>query len=271
MARINIEERFWFDPRLAALQDKLGRAQAIGEVFIFWRLAQEQFVQGKLVTEQQFKLSGLSEALLEVGFAERYPEGIYAKGSERHFQWLLERKEAGKLGGSRKSEAKTLAAQQREQRKRSIQQNQTLSTSNHKQPQPSTSTSTSTSVKETTIAQNEFARVYELYPRKLGKKRGFAKLKTIFRLPENIVKFEIAVKNYTQHCAFEKKEPRYIMHFSTFVNCWEDWVESVKFEKPKPQPLFNQTDPALLKDLDQPFPETNKNVLELIRKAKRDL
>ncbi len=141
MARINIEEKFWFDPRLRALQKKLGDAEAIGQILTFWRLAQEQFKEKKLITESQFKVAGLKEDLFECEWAIRTDNGIRCKGDKRNFGWLLERKEAGRNGGIKSGKSRKLS-------KIETKQNQIVSVSKTKQNEPSTSTSTSYSLKK---------------------------------------------------------------------------------------------------------------------------
>lgn len=77
-----------------------------------------------------------------------------------------------------------------------------------------------------TIVQNlDFGRAYDLYPRKIGKKKGIEYLKRHLKSVADLEKFETAVKNYAAYCDTEKTELQYIKQFSTFCHCWEDWVE----------------------------------------------
>ncbi|CAK9250661.1 unnamed protein product [Sphagnum jensenii] len=105
LARINLEEKIWMDPRLKALSQKLGsEAMAIGYVILFWRLAQSMFIKGRLVTENQFKLAGLPDSLFDCEFAVKTEHGIRAKGDKKNFGWLVERIEAGRKGGKKTAE-----------------------------------------------------------------------------------------------------------------------------------------------------------------------
>ncbi len=97
MARINIEEEFWQEvmPLIAQFGDQ---DKAIGTVIRFWRFAQTKHKSGKFISEQDFKAQGFPESLIPI-FAKRTPSGIQAKGSEKHFSWLKQKKDAGKAGG----------------------------------------------------------------------------------------------------------------------------------------------------------------------------
>ena len=65
--------------------------------------------------------------------------------------------------------------------------------------------------------------LYEMYPRKEGKARGF---KTLANLTsEEILLLKVAVGNYNAKCAREKTELKFIKLFSTFANEWRDWVD----------------------------------------------
>jgi hypothetical protein len=36
--------------------------------------------------------------------------------------------------------------------------------------------------------------------------------------------FCLSVKNYTDYCEENKTDRKFIKHFSTFANCWRDWI-----------------------------------------------
>lgn len=71
----------------------------------------------------------------------------------------------------------------------------------------------------------DFEKVYEKYPRKIGKTRGIKicekEIKTLLDY-ENLLK---AVSNYATTC--QQTESKFIKHFSTFMGEWRDWIESV--------------------------------------------
>ena len=102
------------------LAKQLGsRRLAIGVVVEFWELAQEHWARDKsLIPKKQFELLKFPKFLLdpELGFAEELSDGIYAKGSEEFFSWILSRREAAQRGGiasgrSRNNKIKGLGAE----------------------------------------------------------------------------------------------------------------------------------------------------------------
>lgn len=67
--------------------------------------------------------------------------------------------------------------------------------------------------------------LYALYPKKMGKKKGVAKLKTILKTEPDFQKVKTAIENYMAHLKANKTESKYIKHFDTFVNQWDDWLD----------------------------------------------
>jgi hypothetical protein len=74
-------------------------------------------------------------------------------------------------------------------------------------------------------AQNEFERLYQLYPRKLGKQEGLKKLKTHLKTPDDIQLFGSALTRFLKYHSDKGTDPQYIPYFSTFVSSWRDWIE----------------------------------------------
>lgn len=70
-----------------------------------------------------------------------------------------------------------------------------------------------------------FETLYAKYPRKIGKKRGMELCKTYIKTPEALIAAHKAVERYSDHLRVNKVEPRFIKHFSTFMNSWEDWCD----------------------------------------------
>lgn len=71
---------------------------AIGNALRFFRFAQELHKKGDLISEEEFERKGFNEALFPI-FAERVEGGIRARGSSKHFSWLMDKAEAGSAGG----------------------------------------------------------------------------------------------------------------------------------------------------------------------------
>lgn len=106
MARLNVEDDFWTHPRYRALSRLLGdEDKAAGMCFRAWRLAQKYWAEKKTIPFDVWELEGL-EPLTKVGLAERRDEGVYCRGSEKHFEWYAQRVEAGRLGGLKSVESR---------------------------------------------------------------------------------------------------------------------------------------------------------------------
>lgn len=97
MARLNIEDPFWLE--VMQIVGRVGdQDKAIGNAVRFFRYAQDRHKIGHLITEDEFKSLGFMEELFPL-FAERTPDGIRAKGADKHFGWLGQKAEAGRAGG----------------------------------------------------------------------------------------------------------------------------------------------------------------------------
>jgi hypothetical protein len=68
----------------------------------------------------------------------------------------------------------------------------------------------------------DFETIYQMYPRHIGKKTGIDKLKRIIQTPDKYQLLFQAVKNYAESVA--NVEQKFILHFSTFVNRFEDYI-----------------------------------------------
>lgn len=87
-----------------------------------------------------------------------------------------------------------------------------------------------------TIAQTEFERVYSLFPRKEGKKRGLEIMKRLVKGdPNKLPLIEKAIVNYAAQCKDNRTEERFIKHFSTFINVWEDFLDINAASEKKPR------------------------------------
>ena len=72
----------------------------------------------------------------------------------------------------------------------------------------------------------DFASVYASYPRKEGKAAGLAKAKKQIKTAAQFSKLQGAVKHYAAQVARDRTDPQFVKHFSTFMGCWEDYVEA---------------------------------------------
>ena len=77
---------------------------------------------------------------------------------------------------------------------------------------------------KTTHNKFNFDTIYQEYPKKVGKKIGMERCKKYITTQDQYSNLQSAVKNYTKHCSLEGLDSKYIKHFSSFMNSWEDWI-----------------------------------------------
>lgn len=112
MARINIEECWWTDPRRSKLIKLMGgdEERADGAAVRMWRLAQEFWkCDRRSVPQPIFKTLEHAELLLGAGLASLgevlgdglVKEVVYVRGSSQWLDWAREQKEKNKANGSK--------------------------------------------------------------------------------------------------------------------------------------------------------------------------
>jgi hypothetical protein len=100
MARLNIEENFWTDPRFEYLVAIVGhKFTAIGMCMTLWRLGQECYKRGQPISDDIFAFAGLTEDLVKAKLAIRVDGGYQVSESDEHFGWLKSKYENGRKGG----------------------------------------------------------------------------------------------------------------------------------------------------------------------------
>lgn len=125
VARINIEDTLWGDPRFQELLVKVGdRHRAKGMILELWTVAQKYWVasRGKGIPKPAWDDHGLPNVLVECRLARDDGEFIYAIGAKEQFAWLDQRTDAGKNGGIASGKARikiTGKKTKREEAKRS--------------------------------------------------------------------------------------------------------------------------------------------------------
>jgi hypothetical protein len=85
----------------------------------------------------------------------------------------------------------------------------------------------------------DFDFVYNLYPKKLGKSQGLKTFNRTIKTTTDYDRLVLAVQNYAAHVDAEKTEPKFIKHFSTFMNQWSDWIE---YKAPEAVPSADLSD-----------------------------
>jgi len=77
------------------------------------------------------------------------------------------------------------------------------------------------------VTEADFEDIYAAYPHKEGKARGMDILRRKVRTLAELARLNRAVLNYAEKCRVERTEPRFIKHWKTFANCYEDYVDLV--------------------------------------------
>ena len=108
MARINIDDRWWVDPRRRLLIKAVGDEYvADGLALHFWKLGQEAEKRDNRINKKQFKLMPHSDAFLSCELAVEIDGGIYIKGSEKEYSYLKKAKVNGSKGGKKSAAARS--------------------------------------------------------------------------------------------------------------------------------------------------------------------
>lgn len=71
----------------------------------------------------------------------------------------------------------------------------------------------------------DLEKLYKAYPRRIGKQKGLAKLKTVVKSQNDFDRVMSAIERYAQHLKSSNTEAKYIKHFSTFMTSWQDWLD----------------------------------------------
>lgn len=101
MARTNIEDCWWTDPRRSKLIKLLGdEDRADGVAVKMWRIAQEFWKKDRgLVPQNIFETLENHQALVGAGLASLGDDGVYVRGSSQYLDWVHEQREKSKKGG----------------------------------------------------------------------------------------------------------------------------------------------------------------------------
>ena len=126
MARLNVEDSLFSDIRYQLLVGRLGDPfKALGCVVMAYRLAQRHWVPDKKgIPIKEWELYSFPEDLEQVGIVKRRLADpstglaeIYVSGSESNFAWLIQKTEAGRLGGQKKEKNKKTSARLKVEKK----------------------------------------------------------------------------------------------------------------------------------------------------------
>lgn len=230
MARINLDDSIYKQKSFEYLIIKLGsRRMALGALVEAFTLAQDYFLSvetNRLIPVEIWNREGMAQELLDSGFAQLKKGGIYVRGSEYQFKWLLQKQKAGikssiaRLKRSKDNKTNNLSATSllpTPVNARSTPVNGS---------QPLTLSLTLSSKKEIIyIPQFAIEDLYKLYPRKLGKKKGMLILTRLINNQKKFDDLKTAIINYSAFLKKEQVEPKFIKHFPTFINQYTDWLD----------------------------------------------
>jgi hypothetical protein len=106
LARLNIEDKFFSDPRFIELCISLGdKFKAVGVMIMAWRLAQKWYLTPeRLIPISEWKKANLPDEIYASGLAEKIDGKVRVMGSDEHFSWILKCREAGKRGSLKRLE-----------------------------------------------------------------------------------------------------------------------------------------------------------------------
>lgn len=90
---------------------------------------------------------------------------------------------------------------------------------------------TKRTTKTTSLNNEEFEILWQIYPNKLGKKAALRHYNATVITPEDRESIHKALDNFIEYC--KDKEPKFIQHGSTWFNNWHDWVAYIKPETEK--------------------------------------
>lgn len=225
MARINIEDDLYKDRRFIKLIAKLGSLEAaLGSLILAWSLGQKHWKKDRSrIPKSEWDAQELKSEIIEVGLAKIIEGSVHVCGAESQFDWLLQRVEAGRKGGlksgkTRRSDINNLAASGAK-REQAVGKQTEASSLLFSTPLFSKEINT---YAQTDVRASE---LYSLYPKKIGKKAGFSRLRTILKNPDNFDRIKMAIANYKAKLSKDGTEPKYIKQFDTFLSTWEDWLD----------------------------------------------
>lgn len=224
MPRINVEDKWYDDPRRITLIEKIGQLATDGTALQIWRVAQNYYRLETLIPREVFFSIKHGPDFITAGLAVESDGGVYIRGSTECFKWIGSRKGSGRRG----AEATNSKSQQ------------TPANSGKSQQTPASSSYSSSSEKKNTNAQmlaaacaadSNFQEIYSQYPKKKGKSVGYKVFCREIKTPEDLQSLQTSLERFREYHARNKTDPRYLPYFSTYMGTWRecldpDWGES---------------------------------------------
>lgn len=142
MGCLNVDDKWFDDPRRDSLIELIGQTAADGTAMKMWRLAETWYRKDSIVPREIFFTHKHAKEFLTVKLAEERPDGVYIKGSKEFFQYITDAKEGKKKAGETRA-----ATAERDEKGRFLPQQepsmvqQASSTASGVQPNPASSSS----------------------------------------------------------------------------------------------------------------------------------
>lgn len=246
MARINVDDKWWNDPRRKKLGLLLKDTDlADGIMLSLWRLAFDYYKDdAKGIPEHVFEcVRGCSEIKQSMLVDVRNKE-VYVRGSSEHFAWILKHTEKKRAAGKKSAEARRqkygTSQPQAPKEDEIVEQTPNTSRTDSNTPEPSSSSSSSFSLsssgkssKKRNLGENnivgirpeypqEFEDLWKLYERRGDKKASFGIYKQLKLNREALSALKIGITNYVK----STPEVKYRKHFERFLKT--DWMETAQ-------------------------------------------
>lgn len=110
MARINIEDCWWTDPRRSLLIKNIGSEElADGSIIKAWRVAQEFWKSNKgLIPLELFETLPNYKNIIDSKLADVRNAFVYVRGSSAYLDWVREKREQASVAGKKSAESRKL-------------------------------------------------------------------------------------------------------------------------------------------------------------------
>ena len=228
LAAIRVEEKALTDPRFSILGKLMGidKFSARGRVEMLWSHCTEikSYYLTPTVIDTLAECDGFSEMIChsEVSLAEKTDKGIRIKGTRGRIEWLTTLRKSSAKGGE-KTRAKWLA---KEGPKARPTPQPTLGVPTPvlvPTPTPVNKNNNTNTLlaKARALTDPRFESFWAKWKKKI--KKTEAKKAWLTNSPDD--RIDEAVQKYDIFCEKNGIEFKYVMHPSTFLNSWTDWLE----------------------------------------------
>lgn len=249
--RVNMDSSITSDPRfkLVGARLELDLDSVIGKCFRLWLVCYERRSERlrKVEVDVATDCKGFADALIGEELADEDDDYVEIHGVKMRIEFLNKQAERGRMGGE-----KGKGKPKRKPRKANAKQTLTQSQSDPSvRSKANTLTLTPALTQSLTLA--DFERVYEIYPRKQGKKAGMAKVRKLVTTAEDYDALRNAVDQMAK--AWRGQETTYCPQWSTFVS-QERWRDD--------QPPLPSVDPG--RPVARPVPGFEPTLDELLER-----